>query len=83
MPIGARHHQPVQHRNIDHPLHIKPEAASGQQRCDHIATTGLSPKTTKHEIRPDTGSPQLGELPAIVASVLALTEDSQRCANQA
>ena len=57
----------MQHGQIDRSLHIKAEAAFGQQRPDHLVTAGVSPQVTKHEIRPDTGSPQLSELPAVVA----------------
>ena len=63
--IRARHHQPVQHRQIDRPLQVEPKLPIGQQVFEHRLATGLDPQSAKYQIGSDARPPQLPELTAI------------------
>ena len=67
MAVGAGDHQPVHHGEIDRPLHVEAELAPGERRAQHLATAGLGPQPTEHQVRPDATAPQLGQLAPVVA----------------
>ena len=67
MAVRARHHQPMQHREIDRPLHVEAEASTGQEAVDDFAAAGLAPQPAEHQVRANAHAPQLGKLAAIEA----------------
>ncbi len=67
MPIRARHHQSMQHREIDRSLHAKAEASTPQEPVDHLGAAGLAPQAAKHQIRANAHPLQFGQLAAIEA----------------
>ena len=65
--VGAGHHQPVQHGQIDGPLDIEAELPFAQQAAQHIATAGLLPQPSEHQVGADADPPQFGQFTAIEA----------------
>jgi hypothetical protein len=56
--IRPRHHQSVQHRQIDRTLDVEVEPSIGKKSIDDLAAGRLPPQPTKHQIRADADAPQ-------------------------
>src|ERR1700741_2003183 len=57
----------MQHGQVDGPLDVEAEMPFTEQTAQHIATSGLLPQPTEHEIGPDADPPQFWQFATIEA----------------
>src|SRR6202035_1830639 len=65
--IRAGDHEPMQHGQVDDPLDIEAEVPFGEQTAQDIATPGLLPQPSEHEVGADAEPPQFGQFATVEA----------------